>query len=119
MCIKSCIGFTGSYVDLDQCLCCGEGRYKEKELRESGGMVKIPKQVFTTIPVGPQLQARWKHPLSGFDGLGLLNGQFLSSTGSLVFGKQADLCQVRCALDNKFLRVNRFTILPEDNLMSS
>ena len=58
-------------------------------------------------------------PLSGFDGLGLLNGQFLSSTGSLVFGKQADLCQVRCALDNKFLRVNRFTISPEDNLMSS
>ena len=56
--------------------------------------------------------------LSGFDGLGLLNGQFLSSTGLLVFGKQADLCQVRCALDNKFLRVNRFTILPEDNLMS-
>ena len=44
---------------------------------------------------------------------------FLSSSGSLVFGKQADLCQVRCSLDNKFLRVNRFTILPEDNLMSS
>ena len=56
--------------------------------------------------------------VSGFDGLGLLNGQFLSSTGSLVFGKQADLCQVRCALDNKFLRVNGFMILPEDNLMS-
>ena len=48
----------------------------------------------------------------------LLNGQFLSSTGSLVFGKQADLCQVRCALNNKFLRVNGFTILLEDNLMS-
>ena len=48
--------------------------------------------------------------LLGFDGLGLPDGQFLSSTGSLVFGKQADLCQVRCALDNKFLRVNGFTI---------
>ena len=57
--------------------------------------------------------------LLGFDGLGPLNGQFLSSTGLLVFGKQADLCQVRCALDNKFLRVNGFTILLEDNLMSS
>ena len=57
--------------------------------------------------------------LSGFDGLGLPNGQFLSSTGSLVFGKQADLCQVRWALDNKFLRVNGFTISPEHNLMSS
>ena len=55
----------------------------------------------------------------GFDGLALLNGQFLSSTGLLVFGKQADPCQVRCALDNKFLRVNGFTISPEDNLMSS
>ena len=54
----------------------------------------------------------------GLMGLGSLNGQFLSSTGSLVFGKQADLCQVRCALDNKFLRVNGFTISPEDNLMS-
>ena len=57
--------------------------------------------------------------VSGFDGLELLNGQFLSSTGSLVFGKQADLCQVRCALNNKFLRVNGFTISLEDNLMSS
>ena len=57
--------------------------------------------------------------LSGFDGLGLLNGQSLSSTGLLVFGKQADLCQVRCALDNKPLRVNGFTTTPEDNLMSS
>ena len=57
--------------------------------------------------------------LSGFDGLGSLNGQFLSSTGSLVFGKQADLCQVRWALNNKFLRVNGFMISPEDNLMSS
>ena len=54
----------------------------------------------------------------GLMGLVLLNGQFLSSTGSLVFGKQADLCQVRWALDSKFLRVNRFTISPEDNLMS-
>ena len=36
--------------------------------------------------------------VSGFDVAGLLNGQFLSSTSSLVFGKQADLCEVRCAL---------------------
>ena len=30
-------------------------------------MVKIPKQVFTTIPVGPQLQAHWKHPQAAKD----------------------------------------------------
>ena len=65
-----------------------------------------------------QVSEKKKETLLGFDGLGSLNGQFLSSTGSLVFGKQADLCQVRWALDNKFLRVNRFTISPEDNLMS-
>ena len=47
-----------------------------------------------------------------------LTGVFLNSSGLLVFGKQADLCQVRCALDNKFLRVNGFTISPEDNLMN-
>ena len=62
MCIKSCVGFTGPYVNLEQCPRCGEGRYKEKELQDSNGTVKIPKQVFTTFPVGPQLQARWKHP---------------------------------------------------------
>ena len=57
--------------------------------------------------------------MSRFEGLGHLNWQFLSSNGSLVLGKQADLCQVRCALDNKFLRVNGFMISLEDNLMSS
>ena len=57
-------------------------------------------------------------PLSGFDVLGHLDRGFLSSNGLLVFGKQADLCQVRCALNNKFLRVNRFTISLEANLMS-
>ena len=54
----------------------------------------------------------------GFEVLSHLDRGFLSSNGSLVFGKQADLCQVRCALDNKFLRVNGFMISPEDNLMS-
>ena len=71
----------------------------------------------TTDPLPPS-RVHW-HMLLGFDVLGLLNGQFQSSTGSLVFGKQADLCQVRCALNNKFIRVNGFTISPEDNLMSS
>ena len=66
----------------------------------------------------PQVANTSKSTGVGVDGVGHLNRGFLSSNGSLVFGKQVNLCQVRCALDNKFLRVNRFTILPEDNLMS-
>ena len=56
--------------------------------------------------------------LLGFEVLSYLNRQFLSSNGSIVFGKETDLCQVRCPLDNKFLRVNRLMILLEDNLMT-
>ena len=61
MCVKSCAGFTGPFEHLQRCPDCGELRYKEKEFEDSGGQVKIPRKVFTTFPVGPQLQARWKH----------------------------------------------------------
>ena len=36
--------------------------YKQKELQESDGLRKVPRKVFTTFPVGPQLQANWKNP---------------------------------------------------------
>ena len=62
MCVKTCIGFTGPYANLEQCPECGEPRYDQKELEESGGERKVPRQVFTTFPTGPQIQARWKHP---------------------------------------------------------
>lgn len=62
MCIKSCVGYTGPYTYLENCPRCGEPRYKAKDLEESNGERKVPRQVFTTFPVGPQLQARWKHP---------------------------------------------------------
>ena len=62
MCVKSCVGFTGPYMDLDRCPCCGEHRYNEKDLEESNGLRKVPRKVFTTFPLGPQIQARWKHP---------------------------------------------------------
>ena len=62
MCVNSCVGFTGPYSDLEHCPRCGESRYNEKDLRESDGLRKVPRQVFTTFPVGPQIQARWKHP---------------------------------------------------------
>ena len=67
MCIKSCIGFTGPYSHLETCPTCGEPRYDQKELKESDGLRKIPRQVFTTIPIGPQLQARWRHPQTAKD----------------------------------------------------
>ena len=62
MCVKSCVGFTGPFADLEQCPNCGAARYEEKDLEESNGERKVPRKVFTTFPVGPQLQARWKHP---------------------------------------------------------
>jgi hypothetical protein len=67
MCINSCAGFTGPYAELEHCPGCGEARYKAKDLAESGGERKVPRQVFTTFPVGPQLQACWKHPQTAKD----------------------------------------------------
>ena len=61
MCVKSCVGFTGPFALLERCPECGECRYEEKDLEESDGERKVPRKVFTTFPVGPQLQARWKH----------------------------------------------------------
>lgn len=51
MCINSCVGYTGPYLQLEDCPECGEARYT------ISGRKKIPRAVFNTIPVGPQLQA--------------------------------------------------------------
>ena len=61
MCIKLCVAFTGPYSNLEHCPSRGEPHYKQKELEGSNDLRKVPRQVFTTFPVGPQLQARWKH----------------------------------------------------------
>ena len=61
MCIKSCVGFTGPFAALECCPECGEPRYDQQELEESDGERKVPRKIFTTFPVGPQLQARWKY----------------------------------------------------------
>lgn len=53
MCIKSCIGFTGPYKDLESCPHCGKHRYT----KVSGS---IPRKQFNMIPIGPQLQALWR-----------------------------------------------------------
>jgi hypothetical protein len=67
MCVKSCVGFTGPYADMESCPRCGEARYNQKEFQDSGGLRKVPRKVFTTLPIGPQLQARWKHPQTAKD----------------------------------------------------
>ena len=67
MCIKSCLAFTGPYANLDRCPDCRESRYKEKDLLESDGLRKAPRQVCTTFPVGRQLQALRKNPQTAKD----------------------------------------------------
>ena len=71
MCLNSCVAFTGPYAILESCPICGGSRYKETDLDESGdesdGPIKVPQQVFTTFPVGPQIQARWKNPMTAQD----------------------------------------------------
>jgi len=64
MCIDSCAGFTGPYAKLDNCpdLRCGKPHYDQHKLEKSGGKNKVPLKTFTTFPVGPQLQSRWKSP---------------------------------------------------------
>ena len=62
MCINSCIAFTGPFADLESCLRCEEPRYDPDKLEKSGGKTKVPRKRFTTFPVGPQIQAHWKHP---------------------------------------------------------
>ncbi|KDQ54419.1 hypothetical protein JAAARDRAFT_182367 [Jaapia argillacea MUCL 33604] len=57
MCINSCHRFTGPLAHLDTCTKCSELRYDQVQLRESGGKLKVPRQEFLTIPLGPQLQA--------------------------------------------------------------
>ena len=62
MCIKSCLGFTGPYPDLDHCPECGEHHYDQKKLWESEGLRKVPWKVFTTVSISLQIQANWKNP---------------------------------------------------------
>ncbi|KAI0054504.1 hypothetical protein BV25DRAFT_1873322 [Artomyces pyxidatus] len=64
MCIGSCAAYTGPFADRDTCPVCSEPRYDQIKLRDSGGKDKVPRQVYHTIPLGPQLQALWRSPES-------------------------------------------------------
>ncbi|KAL1679952.1 hypothetical protein EV122DRAFT_169375, partial [Schizophyllum commune] len=56
MCVKSCVAFTGPFASLDNCPTCGRARY------EAGHSTKVARKQFSTILLGPQLQALWRTP---------------------------------------------------------
>jgi hypothetical protein len=62
MCVNSCAGFTGPFKDLMNCPICNDFRYEAHPYHESHGEKKIPRKTFSTLPIGPQLQALWRHP---------------------------------------------------------
>ncbi|KAG2742853.1 hypothetical protein P692DRAFT_20749478, partial [Suillus brevipes Sb2] len=64
MCIDSCVGFTGPFAGLTHCPECGKCRYDEVKFAESGGEIRVPRKQFSSIPVGPQLQALYRDPKS-------------------------------------------------------
>ncbi len=61
MCINSCVAFTGVYANLDKCPIsrCGESRYETIEGKN------VPRKVFLTFPIGPQIQALKRSPDGG------------------------------------------------------
>ena len=61
MCVDSCVGFTGPYARLEECPRCQQPRYDPEKLAKSNGRTKVPQKSFTTFPIGPQLQSRWKN----------------------------------------------------------
>ena len=62
MCVDSCVGFTGPYARLEDCPKCHKPCYDQEKLEKSNGKTKVPQKSFTTFPIGPQLQSRWKSP---------------------------------------------------------
>jgi hypothetical protein len=67
MCPKSCVGFTGPFADLEACPMCGGSRWDEGRLHASNGRVKTAVKKFTTIQIGPQLQAQYRNAQSARD----------------------------------------------------
>ncbi|KAJ3501967.1 hypothetical protein NLJ89_g9101 [Agrocybe chaxingu] len=62
MCPNTCLAYTGDFADLENCPTCGESRYDPIRLAATQGAVKVPRQHFYTMPLGPQLQALWQTP---------------------------------------------------------
>jgi hypothetical protein len=51
MCVNLCLAFTGPHENLEACACCNEAQYFP-------GTTK-PRKRFTTIPIGPVIQAMY------------------------------------------------------------
>lgn len=64
MCPQSCVGFTGPFEELTACPICNTSRWNEERLEASRGRLKVPAKTFTTLPLGPQLQALYRDPES-------------------------------------------------------
>jgi hypothetical protein len=62
MCPDSCLAFTGPYAALEICPLCDKSHWDQEKLRASNGHSKVVAQKFTTIPLGPQLQALYRDP---------------------------------------------------------
>ena len=62
MCVDSCAAFTGPFARLEECPRCHKSRWNGDILRKSNGKTKVPQKTFTTFPIGPQLQSRWRSP---------------------------------------------------------
>ncbi|KIL69013.1 hypothetical protein M378DRAFT_71096, partial [Amanita muscaria Koide BX008] len=56
MCTNGCIAYTGPFADLELCSVCNEPRYLEPT---NPRKKKKARKQFTTIPLGPQVQAQW------------------------------------------------------------
>src|ERR1700761_8843782 len=65
MCVNSCVGFIGPFVDLEQCPKCGQDRYDQTILQKR--RQRVARQIFHTVPIGPQLQALWRSSKSADD----------------------------------------------------
>ncbi|KAI9567403.1 hypothetical protein HD554DRAFT_2205612 [Boletus coccyginus] len=59
MCLDLCTAFTGLFAELEACPICTKSHWDPGRLHASNGQVKAAAKKFTTIPVGPQLQARY------------------------------------------------------------
>ena len=57
MCPKSCMAYTGPYIDLEECPLCGMSWWNQGHLDAGHGQVKVGVCKVITIPIGPQLQA--------------------------------------------------------------
>ncbi|KIK24140.1 hypothetical protein PISMIDRAFT_10411 [Pisolithus microcarpus 441] len=67
MCRNTCIVYTGPFSQLEACPMCSASCWKEERLQGTCGQSKVAAQTFTTIPVGPQLQALYRNKDSAKD----------------------------------------------------